>query len=118
MTAPKKQQLSTTFCNSKFQVQMLGNLKKEVELVNFLARRLNRKRSNSNTCEQPGSLALEIPKQLAGGELTVEDPSGLVGWGMRRKEMGKRRHYRCFLGDLFNLSKTFLIKIRVLQCYS
>lgn len=104
--------------NSK--CKMLGNLKKEVELVIFLARRLSRKEAIQTYVSSWAHGHLKSLNSLQGESLLLRMHQGwgAGGAGMRRKEMGKRRHYRYCLGDLFNLSKTFLIKIKVLQCHS
>lgn len=104
MTAPKKQStvMHTPFVTVNSKCKMLGNLKKEVELVNFLARRLSREEAIQTYVSSWAPWHLKSLNSWQRESLLLRMHQGW--WGMRRKEMGKRSYCRCFLGDLFNLS--------------
>ena len=100
MTVPKKQSaiIHAYFITVNSKCEMFGNFKEKVELVNFLAGRLSREEAIQTYVSSRALWHLKSLNSWWRGP-TVGDASGLEGMG--RKGMGKRRHCRCFLADLF-----------------
>ena len=100
MTVPKKQSaiIHAHFVTVNSKCEMFGNFKEKVGLVNFLAGRLSREEAIQTYVSSRALWHLKSLNSWWRGP-TVGDASGLEGMG--RKGMGKRRHCRCFLADLF-----------------
>lgn len=97
-----------TTVNSK--CKMFGNLKEEVELVNFLPRRLNRKEEIQTYVSNRASWNLKSPNSWWRESLLLEKHQG---WGGREeKKWAREGTTDVFLEtcSIF-LSKTFSIKI-------